>query len=144
MLSCLESPLRASGATHRSLPDIPTVDDIEAVRGGALNERGISAENGPGGNGQAGDTNSDLYATVGDKVVGQQQPRSMLGREYLLAIITAIAVAFAGERGANCVLLPERFLFWWSAWSASDPAVLLSCLCVEVTRARTNASPACG
>lgn len=69
---------RASGATHRSLPDIPTVDDIEAVRGGS-NERGIGTD-GPGGNGQAGDTNSDLYATVGDKVVVQQ--RAMPGREY--------------------------------------------------------------
>lgn len=74
-------PPRTSGATHRSLPDIPTVDDIEAVRGNSGNERGISVDNGPGGNGQGGDTNSDLYATVGDKVVVQQ--RAMPGREYL-------------------------------------------------------------
>lgn len=65
------------------------MDDIEAVRGIDSNDRGISAgDNGRGGSGggngignggQAGDTNSDLYATVGDKVV---QQRVMPGRKY--------------------------------------------------------------
>lgn len=59
------------------------MDDIEAVRGSGSNDRGIHVDNGPGGNGQGGDTNSDLYATVGDKVVVQ---RAMPGREYTSGI----------------------------------------------------------
>lgn len=71
------------------------MDDIEAVRGNSSSgggDRGIGVNriqvgddgvDGSGGDldgvGQAGDTNSDLYATVGDKVV---QQRAMPGREY--------------------------------------------------------------
>lgn len=63
-------------------------DDIEAaaaVRANGQNEREVNADgrggdgNGRGGGGQAGDTNSDLYATVGDKVV---QRGAMPGREF--------------------------------------------------------------
>lgn len=55
------------------------MDDIEVVTGGGA-LRGILSD---GDGGKAGDTNSDLYATVGDKVVQQQQQqRAMPGREY--------------------------------------------------------------
>lgn len=66
-------------------------DDIEAAAAVRANNGQIEREenaddrggdgSGRGGEGgQAGDTNSDLYATVGDKVVGQRG--AMPGREY--------------------------------------------------------------
>lgn len=46
---------RVSNAPHRSLPDIPVSEPIAAGAGGG-----------------GGDTGSDLYATVGDKVATEK------------------------------------------------------------------------
>lgn len=74
------------------------------------------------GVGQAGDTNSDLYATVGDKVV---QQRAMPGREYS-ELYKLILVGAFGER--NRSFLPKEISLF-SEISSSLLLLLVLCYC---------------
>lgn len=65
----VEAVRRGNGSAERDLGD---------RRGGAGGGTGGGGGGGSGSGGQTGDTNSDLYATVGDKVVQRMMP----GREY--------------------------------------------------------------
>lgn len=84
-------------------------------------ELGAGRGSGDHGNGQAGDTNSDLYATVGDKVVVQ---RAMPGREY--------QNLRASERPISSIdrlwrSLSERFLFSFGQSSLSLAVTRVTC-----------------
>lgn len=61
---CIHYLCRSSTAPHRSLPDIPISEP------------------------QAGDTGSDLYATVGDKVAEKPQGRSRNENHFSDTILT--------------------------------------------------------
>ncbi|XP_055525386.1 uncharacterized protein LOC129718532 isoform X2 [Wyeomyia smithii] len=71
-LCCRKQEIKASGAPHRSLPDIPVVEP-------------------------AGDNNSELYATVGDKVQdlpqGNRSPTSSLKKQASVSQHSSISQA---------------------------------------------------